>query len=156
MKKTMILFATCLTLLFLSCDKEKPIGIWGDIIKLSSKKVKFDKSGGINRITTKGDSWWILPYVYINGEIVYFHDDNSEIILEYGKFKGWDNPNVIYDEGADMEIIKIESSWFIITKDTYKSITIEMRPNETGLPRTLKIELEAGNYFDRFTVEQSN
>ena len=154
MKKTIILFASCFALLLLSCEKTRMDGDWDDIVKLSNKEVKFDKSGGTIRITTKGDFWWLSSDILINGEIVFLYG-NSEINVELGKIKGWDNPNVIYDEGADMEIKKIESTWFSVTKDTYKSLIITLQPNETELPRFINLNIQAGNYFDYVKIEQA-
>lgn len=138
-----------------ACEDDPMVdGLWSDIIKFDSKKASFDKDGGSKTIKSKGDWWWILDYIFVGGEAVYLYD-NPSITIEKGKIKGWDREGVIYDEGADMEIKKIVGEWFVITKDSYKSLIIEATPNETGKPRAFILHIEAGNYFDYIEVSQS-
>jgi len=155
MKKLLSLFVIGTVLTFISCDSDKlEDGRWSDIIKFNTKKAEFGKDGGSQTITSQGDWWWILDYISVGKEYIPLVN-NPEIKIEKGKMKGWDNPNVIYDEGADEEIKKIEGPWYTITKDSYKSLIIETKKNETGLDRSFMLHIEAGNYFDYITVSQA-
>ena len=154
MKKISFLFVGILFILLHSCDNSEIDGIWSDIIKFNTKEAKFEATGGTQKITSKGDWWWILNYIS-NGQEYTNLQNNPDIHVEMGKIKGWDNPNAIYDEGADMEIKKIEGTWYTITKDTYQSLIIETKPNDTGKFRSFVLHIEAGNYFDYITISQS-
>lgn len=139
---------------FFSCEETIEDGLWGDIIKFDSKKAEFTAEGGSKLINSQGDWWWICHDISTKDSTI-FLDNNPDIKVEMGKIKGWDNPNVIYDEGADMEIKKIEGGWFTITKTSDKSLLIETKPNETDTIRSLGLTIQAGNYFDYITVSQS-
>lgn len=165
MKNSIVLFSMFIAMAFISCEDITSnneneqggrgiIGLWGDIVQLSTRDITFDKAGGEYTITTEGEFWWLSDYAQINGETVYFVDI-PEVSIEYGKIKGWDNPNVIYDKGADEEIKKIDAPWFTIHKDSYKSLVIKTMPNTSGKPRTINMDIQAGNYFDYITISQS-
>lgn len=154
MKRLLYIALFCMPFI-ISCKSDLKEGKWGDIIKFNTKEASFGVDGGTKIITSKGDWWWILPSISVGKDYISL-ENNPDIEIEMGKAKGWDNPNVIYDEGADMEIKKITGEWYTITKDTYKSLIIETKPNETALPRSFVLHIEAGNYFDYITVSQSS
>ena len=154
MKRFLSYLLLVLPFCFFSCDSEEVDGKWPDIIEFNTREATFDSDGGMQKITSKGDWWWILEYISINGESIHLMND-PEITVEMGKIKGWDNPNVIYDEGADMEIKKIEGPWYTITKDGFQTLIIETKPNDTNLPRSFILHIEAGNYFDYIQIFQS-
>lgn len=137
-----------------SCEQTEIDGLSNDIIEFDSKTAKFDANGGSKTINSKGDWWWICKNIDLQDSTI-FIGNSKDLKVEMGKMKDWDNPNVIYDEGANMEIRKIEGPWFSITKNTNKSLIIETRPNTTNTERTLAFTIQAGNYFDYITVHQS-
>lgn len=138
-----------------SCETTRKEGDWDDIIKLSADNVEFDGSGGTVDVATQGDWWWITEYVEIDGEAFYANVDGSDVTAEYGKIKGWDNPNVAYDPGADLEIKKMEGPWFTVTKGTYTNLTVDVDPNTSGSARSVRLHFQAGNYFDSITINQT-
>lgn len=155
MKKLLLSVLACL-FIFCSCDSSGSgvDGLWSDIIKFDTKQANFDANGGTKKITSKGHWWWILDYISVGEESVYF-PISSEIKVETGKMAGLNNSNVVYDEGADIEIKRIEGSWFVVTKDTSNSLIIETKPNTTDSSRSFILHIEAGDYFDYITIYQS-
>lgn len=141
--------------LFISCDskEEKEIGKWGDIIKFDTKEARFGKSGGKKVITSKGDWWWILDNLTIDKKTTYLFE-NEDIVVEGAKMKDWGSSNVKYKKEQDFEIRKISGPWYIITKSSDKTLSVEIQPNDTGVARSLVINIEAGNYFDYISVYQ--
>lgn len=66
----------------------------------------------------------------------------------------WANANTTDEKGVDWEIQEIESPWFIITKNSSKSLVIKVAQNDTGQDRFFRIGLQSGNYFDGIGVSQ--
>lgn len=66
----------------------------------------------------------------------------------------WANANTADEKGVDWEIQKIESSWFIITENSLKSLVIKVEHNDTGQDRFFRTGLQSGNYFDGIGVSQ--
>ncbi|MDX8338745.1 hypothetical protein SLH46_06105 [Draconibacterium sp. IB214405] len=129
MKKLLLLFSL---FTIISCnDKESPIGIWEDNIKLSQKEVEFDANENSVTITTEGEWWWITD-VRFNGTYINLEDQ---------------------DTNSDDFII--EETEFKIERKNATEIYITMSENTGDTERELGIELEAGDYFDHIKVTQS-
>ncbi len=156
MKTFTLLSFLSIAFLFSSCDEDKtePDGLCSQPQKFDKQDVKFAAKGGKQTLKAKDDWWWMEDYIHIEGEVIGLYD-NPDFEVERGKIKGWDNPNVIYDEGADEEIKKIGGEWFTITKDTYSTLTIVAKANDSSLPRMLTLGVQAGNCFYAITVSQS-
>ena len=75
-------------------------------------------------MTTQGNWWWFVSYNTENKISTAINQDT------------------------------IKGSWFLVTKKDENNIKIEVDQNETNQSRSLEVSLEAGNYFDSFTVEQ--
>lgn len=124
-----------LILIISSCtntEKEKPIGKWDDIIKLSTKNVEFDANQNSVTITTEGDWWWVVE-VSVNGE-------------EYG---------IPDDIKLESESYIIEQDCFMVEKKDKNTLYIEIDENLSNTERTIIVTLEAGNYFDNVIIKQS-
>ncbi|UMB54685.1 hypothetical protein MKD41_04255 [Lutibacter sp. A64] len=122
-------------ILSLSCcnsDSKESIGLWDDNIKLSQKTVEFSSDKNSIVITTEGEWWWI--------DMVTLNDDSNFDMNEI-------------DTSASNFII--EESEFKIERKNATEIHIEMNKNETNSERILFIGLQAGNYFDRIIITQS-
>lgn len=130
MKKLLLLIGL-FTVISCSKDKDSPIGLWDDIIKLSQKEVEFDASENTVTITTEGEWWWI---------------DSIKFDEEYLNLEG-------VDTSSDDFII--EEPEFTIERKNATEIYITMSENPGDTSRVLGIGLEAGDYFDHIKVTQS-
>jgi len=126
MNKVILLFASII--LMTSCNE--PIGKWNDIIKLSAKNIEFEAKADSVIITTEGDWWWI-----------------TKISLADSIYKESINT------AADFYIITENS--FVIERRDKNTLSIKLNENTTGKKRTMVIGLEAGDYFDSITINQS-
>jgi hypothetical protein len=117
-----------------SCTKEeKPIGIWDDIIQLSTKSAEFSANKDSVIITTGGDWWWIND--------ISFEDS----IYSYYNRK---------DVNMQSESYSINEEYFRIERRNKNTLFIEIDKNDTGKERLMSITLEAGDYFDYVKVKQ--
>ncbi len=120
------------SVILFSCSKEQPIGKWDDNIKLSVKDVKFSSGADSVTITTEGEWWWIT-HVRVNNEIFYVPDSiNTE------------SDHYIFSENC-----------YIVERRDKHTLFIKADTNTTGRQRIIKVELEAGDYFDRVYVTQA-
>jgi len=132
-KLSKLIYLLTLTLIITSCtEKDEPIGLWGDIIKLSTKKVEFDSSSNSVTITTEGDWWWVIGVTVDDEEFIVHKDINLE-----------------------SESYVIEQDCFRVEKKDNNTLYIEIDENLSNTERTIFIQLEAGNYFDRVIIIQS-
>lgn len=129
--KKLLLVISLFTIISCSKDKDSPIGIWDDNIKLSQKEVEFDANENTISITTEGEWWWITE--------VRFNDS----YINLGDL----------DTTSDDFII--EETEFKIERKNVTEIYISMSENLGDTVRVLGIELEAGDYFDHIRVTQS-
>nr|WP_319269902.1 hypothetical protein [uncultured Draconibacterium sp.] len=129
--KKLLLLISLFTIISCSKDKDTPIGIWDDNIKLSQKEVEFDANENTITITTEGEWWWITEILF----------NNSYINLED------------LDTASDNFII--EEPEFKIERKNATEIYISMSENTGDSSRVLGIGLEAGDYFDHIEVIQS-
>ncbi len=123
------------TILFLSScnDKEDPIGLWDDNIKLSIKQAEFNAESDSIVVTTEGNWWWI-DGISVNDSTYTFYDDDA---------------------------VNLESEEYSIQKDCYtverrnaNTLFIKMDENSSGEKRLMTIYLQAGDYFDSVHIEQ--
>ena len=143
MKK--IIFVFCMFVVWYGCEHDEPDGRWRDIIKFSTTELFFNAQGGSSVITSKGNWWWILSYMYID-DINYDLCEDSEYV-----FVSEREP---YD-GSVEPIKKIESPWFTITKENKQTLSFSIKQNDTGKARKFELMVEAGNYFSSITVTQA-
>ena len=129
--KKLLLLLSLFTILSCSKDKDSPIGIWDDNIKLSQKEVEFDANENTVMITTEGEWWWIVD-IKFDGEYLNLDslDTNSDDFI-------------------------IEETEFTIERKNATEIYISMSENPGDSARVLGIGLEAGDYFDHIKVTQS-
>ena len=117
------------TSVFFSCSSEKE-GDWDDNIELTQKEFQFSSSENSVVIKTIKDGWWINT-VSFNGETDYEQTENSD-----GRFL-------------------ISGDEFMVERIGSKEIYVEMNANTSSSERTLKIDLQNGNYFDSISIIQS-
>jgi len=125
-------FTIGLLCFFFSCETEEPDGRWGDIIKLSAKKVDFKATSDSVVITTKGNWWWI--------------DDITLNNQSTGK-------NCL--TASDSTYFLIQDSCFVVERRDKNTLFIKMDENPGRIKRILEVYLEAGDYFDHIQITQS-
>lgn len=123
-----------LSLLSSCSDKEDPDGQWGDIIKLSTKNVDFQAAADSIIISTEGDWWWV-----------------DGINFEDSLYSYYDNPGI----NLEAESYTIEEDDFVVARQDAHTLFIRLNANQSGQARTMRISLEAGDYFDDVTVTQA-
>jgi len=106
-------------------------GKWNDIIQLSTKTAEFNAIGDSVIITTNGNWWWI------NGISL---DDSVRLNFE--------GVNVLSDQ------YKIDGDTYVVERRDLNTLFIKLDANPKKTLRTLKIFLEAGDYFDAVTITQ--
>ena len=133
MKKAIILFIGIV--LFSSCDigKDRLVGKWDDIIKLSTKKVEFGAEADSVIIKTEGDWWWIT-HIKLNDSL-YSYDGSDSIDL------GSDHYKIIEDD-------------FVVERRDKNTLFVKLTDNLMGAERKMVISLEAGDYFDGIVITQ--
>ncbi|WP_339626763.1 hypothetical protein [uncultured Maribacter sp.] len=129
MKNLFIVFL--ILLLSYSCSNDE-IGKWDDNIKLSQKEFQFDSKQNSAIITTEGEGWWISEIYSDKGQTYDFSDTDTTI--------------------KNFVIINPD---FKLERKNATEISITMFENQTNSERTLKIGLQAGNYFDGIKIIQS-
>lgn len=128
-----ILFA----IICISCsDEEDPIGIWDDNIKLSTRNAEFTAKADSTIITTEGNWWWI-DSVNVNEESDFNFYNNADIDLESDNYS-------------------ITEDCFLIERRDQNTLFIKIDQNTTSKERIVKINLQAGNYFDGITITQAS
>jgi hypothetical protein len=128
-----IVFSLIALLLFCTaCERTTVDGDWDDNIHLSTKAVHFKSGTDSVLVTTQGTWWWVCN-VSVNDT---YYNPSGEI-----------DP---------------ESSHYTFTRDCFvaerrdnKTLFIKATANTTGSIRTIRIQLEAGDYFDAVTVTQA-
>ena len=122
-----------IVIIFYSCsDKKDLMGKWHDNIKLSTKAVEFGANTDSVTITTKGDSWWVTD-VTVNNE----------------RF------NVFESINTGSEKYSIKKDCFVVERRDKNTLFIKADENPNNVKRIIKVELEAGDYFDGVTITQA-
>lgn len=134
MNKAVILLISIFFIISCSSEKEDPIGLWDDNIKLSTKSVEFGVKADSVIITTEGDWWWIVS-ISLN-DSTYCYNNNENINLES------DSYTIIEDN-------------FVVERREKNTLFVKLDDNVTGDERVLIIGLEAGDYFDSVRINQS-
>jgi hypothetical protein len=124
-----VLFSSSIVLLIMlaSC------GGWADNIKLSIKNVEFRAEGDSVIVTTKGDWWWVTGISV---------DDTN-----YYNFEGIDVLSNNY---------RIAKDCFVVERQDKNTLFIKLDANPLSTDRIVRVELEAGDYFDRVTITQKH
>jgi hypothetical protein len=121
-----------LAAMFFSCaDRLDPIGKWSDVIKLSTKSVEFDAHADSVTITTEGDWWWVTD-VSVDDTVYY---DFRDVNLEADNFS-------------------IQRDCFVVERRDKTKLFIKVDENPANVQRLITVGLEAGDYFDKVTVNQ--
>lgn len=118
------------TVSFFSCTEEKD-GDWDDNIKLSAKAVNFNASSDSVTITTEGSWWWITD-VSVNGD---YYGGTEDIYLDSAQYT-------------------IDHDCFVVERRDKNTLFIRLEANPLSVQRTIVVDLEAGDYFDRVTITQ--
>lgn len=132
MKKSILLLGTII--LLLSCTDEKQEGDWDDNIKLSTDQANFSVGTDSVTITTGGDWWWISEITF--DDSVYSYYDRADIDLESDAYS-------------------ISEAEFSVERRDPTTLFVKIHANPTGSERTMKIILEAGDYFDQVRITQA-
>ncbi len=132
-KKALYTIASLALLSSCSDTDEKQLGIWDDNIKLSTKNVTLSASLDSVTITTGGSWWWI-----------------DAIEFEDSVYSYYDRPDVV-----DATTYKITEEGFIVERRDAHTLFVKMKENTSESDRSLLIYLEAGDYFDQLTIQQS-
>jgi len=130
--RKIILIATMFGLASCSEEKDTPDGKWDDIIKLSTKEVGFSHEKDSATITAEGDRWWINGMsigdsTYVGGNEIDRESDSYAI------------------KGGDC----------VVEKRDKHTLFVKVGENATGGERIVRIDLEAGDYFDYVTIKQA-
>ena len=132
MKKLMIFIFG--VILLASCQEDEPIGMWDDIIKLSTKSAAFTAQTDSITITTEGNWWWIENITFKDS--IYTYYGREDINLE-------SNSYAIIEED------------FVVERRDENTLFVKMNENKTSEEQTMRITLEAGDYFDYVTITQA-
>lgn len=132
--KNIQLFLLLLLSVFIysSCEKDDPDGKWDDNIKLSSKSADLQATADSVTFTTEGTWWWVTEITM--NDSTYFPADS--INLE-----------------ADSYVIQVED--VVVERKDANTLLVKAQENTTGEERTIRVGLEAGDYFDSVTVTQA-
>ncbi|MGQ1948458.1 hypothetical protein ACT3CD_15300 [Geofilum sp. OHC36d9] len=134
MKKTIILLMTILGLSSCSEKKDSLIGLWDDIIKLSTKNVTLTAKTDSVTITTEGDWWWINSISFDDSTYIYYN--RKDIDLESDSYS-------------------IKEDFFIVERRDKNTLFVKLYENSTNRKRGMSITLEAGDYFDYINITQA-
>jgi hypothetical protein len=131
--KKLVTCICVLSLILLSCskDSEDVIGESSDTIKLSLRKTEFKSGADSVVITTEGDGWWIHSVTVDNN--IYFAD------IQQGHL----NVNYMFSNDC-----------FDIQRRGGKTLFVKLKANDSGKNRTVKVKLQAGNFFDDINIIQ--
>jgi hypothetical protein len=134
MKKVLLLKLVILLMAFMlfSCTRnQKMIGIWDDVIHLSTKTAEFNAIGDSITITTKGKSWWIISISL---------DDSTRL--------DFDGIKILSDK------YKIVSDNYVVERRNSNTLFVSLDANPKNTFRILKIGLVSFDYFDGVTITQ--
>jgi|WetSurMetagenome_2_1015567.scaffolds.fasta_scaffold202539_2 hypothetical protein len=107
-------------------------GKWDDNIKLSDKSVEFGSAADSTIVTTQGTTWWIVG--------ISVNDTN---------YYGW-NIN------TQSTSYTIREDCVTVSRRDAHTLFLKLEANRTGYQRTVRISLEAGDYFDTVTITQKS
>lgn len=135
-KKVMLLIMV--GFIFSSCsnkDEKEMIGIWDDNIKLSTKHVEITSKIDSVTITTKGDWWWIDAITFKDS--TYRCRDKKGLNLESNSYS-------------------IIEEHFVVERRDKNTLFVKIDENFTGEKRIMRINFQAGNYFDYVNIIQES
>lgn len=133
MKRTIYLvLAIALVIGINACSKDSD-GNWSDNIKLSVKQADFSASGDSISITTEGDWWWV-----------------TEVRVDSAEYYNFENVDLESDNYT------LQDDCFVVERRGKNSLFIKVDENTSEQTRTVIVELEAGDYFDRVTINQAS
>jgi hypothetical protein len=131
----------CLVLCSCQYTPDGPEGKCHYPTKLPKNQLLFGVQGGVDSIFIEDTFWWI-------GEV-------SEEECE--RIGPWSNPDYCdnnYCRNGDV-IMRMECSWFSVTKTSEHTILVSVNQNETGKERNKGVYVQAGNCGSSFTITQS-
>jgi hypothetical protein len=115
-----------------ACERKSVDGDWDDNIHLSTKSVHFKSGTDSVLVTTQGTWWWICN-VSVNGTY-YLPSEDIDVELDHYTFT---------------------QDCFVVERRDSKTLFIKANANTTGSIRTIRVQLEAGDYFDAVTITQA-
>ncbi|MCE4562924.1 hypothetical protein INQ51_01255 [Maribellus sp. CM-23] len=130
-KNQLFLVIAAFVFVLSSCEKDDPIGIWGDIIKLSSNSAEMKASTDSVSFSTEGTWWWVTDIVV--GDSTYYRFENIDL------------------EGYNYSI---QVGDVVVERRDTTTLFIKAGANTTGAVRKISVGLEAGDYFDRVHIQQ--
>jgi hypothetical protein len=136
-------------------------------LKQSKENLFFNVQGGIDSIIVDNAFWW-YPYLIEceNTRTEYDYicndddDDNCKNVIrvknDYCKDNYCENTNgVIFTNPYSVPIMKIECSWFSITKTNKYTLLVSVNQNETEEKREQYIIIEERDCSSGFSIIQS-
>ncbi len=131
MKKLLYFISLSTLIFFTSCDQDEPEGKWSDNIKLSAYSAELSANADSVAFTT-GGSWWWITHVSVNDSTYHPEEDLSE-----------------------MHNYSISNDDVLVERRNTTTLFVKVGANVSGKTRTIKVGLEAGDYFDSVTVTQT-
>lgn len=113
-----------------SCVSHNKDGQWDDSIKLSSRRAEFSSDQGSTIINTEY-TWWRIEDIKIGN--THFRQTNR-----FGE-----------------EYVLIDADWLTVERTDGNTLKLSVSENTSGSKRTATIVLQAGDYSDGITVNQS-
>jgi hypothetical protein len=115
-----------------SCSTSRKDGDWDDNIHLSTQVAEFGAEADSITVTTEGTWWWVTG-ISVNGVGYY---PSPDIDLETDSYS-------------------IEEDCFVVERRDNKTLFIKVNENPLNVQRIIRVELEAGDYFDGVTITQA-
>jgi hypothetical protein len=135
----------CLGFCF-SCEKSAVDGDCPDPIKLSKEELLFNSEGGIENVTLEDTFWWLTGLSHQECENLGTINDPNYCASNYCSHNGNASKNLI---------MKIKCSWFEVAQTDEYTLLVSVNKNETGEEKKQYVQVEAGNCFSGFWVNQS-
>jgi hypothetical protein len=140
-----LLLIFCLVLCFCNC--KEPYGLCSDPPKLSKNELLFSVHGGSDSVVVDDPYWWL------NGGVSYNYG-----VCEYIGTKNdpdYCNNNYCMGNGRNNSVMKIECSWFSVTRTSEYTLTVFVSQNETEGKMEGRVSIRAGNCVSGFSITRS-
>jgi len=128
-------------LILCSCENSELSGKCSSPIKKSKGELLFSADGGIDSVVMGDNFWWIYGLPYRGCKNIWLEDEP-------------DYCNDNYCKNGDI-IMKIECSWFSVTKIDEYTLLVSVNKNETNEEKNTYVSIESGNCFSSFSIAQA-
>ncbi|MDR0680976.1 MAG: hypothetical protein LBG15_03875 [Dysgonamonadaceae bacterium] len=164
--KKIIFFILLFSVFSCHFEKHSPDGDCSsrDSFKFSTTKATVNSAGGKIVITSGEKYWWIESLGFDDkyypcgacGEEGIVEDIS---VIKNGEYFS-DNTVTQYCGNLSLnpyhlEIIRIETPWFTVIKETLQKLVFDIDPNNSGKNRTLWLGIQAGDCFTGVNIEQT-